>query len=572
MEKSQIKLFTITAGQIVAVILSCLGTFISLTIPLTVSKIIDGKGLLTTGKNYIWQLAVLLIIGSIINAVSEYLLSVVGDSRIRRLRLRLQERLLNLPLKFFKNNNTGELISHVMNDTLVIKDFSVNVIPSAIVSLLTIIGSFAILISLDIKLTLAILITFTFIALSAYPLGKINEKYSYRIQKSLGKVSANLEENTRNIKLIKLSNSQSQVMDKFTENTDYLFSLSKKIDGIFSLTGPIQTMITLLGFLLIIMYGSMRVANHTLSIGMMTSFLMYMFEIVSPINNLGNFYLSYSEARGALKSIDQIMNVEIEDKSGKDIKADEVKNGDIVIRDLSFAYEKDSRVLEDISMTFKKGQKTALVGPSGAGKTTLINLLTRLETGYDGEITLGKYEAKECSLKSWRSLFSVVTQENNIFSGTIMDNLTFGLKKKPTDKQIQRSLEMANLTDDLMQMPEGLNTQTGESGSHLSAGQNQRLQLARACLNKAPCLILDEATANLDPESEMKVTQAIDEISKSKIVIIIAHRLSTIVNADQIYFLDNHHLQGCGTHFELMEQVPKYKAFVEDQIIPEFNK
>lgn len=572
MEKSQIKLFTITAGQIAAVILSCLGTFISLTIPLTVSKIIDGKGLLTTGKNYIWQLAVLLIIGSIINAVSEYLLSVAGDSRIRRLRLRLQERLLNLPLKFFKNNNTGELISHVMNDTLVIKNFSVNVIPSAIVSLLTIIGSFAILISLDIKLTLAILITFTFIALSAYPLGKINEKYSCRIQKSLGKVSANLEENTRNIKLIKLSNSQSQVMDKFTENTDYLFSLSKKIDGIFSLTGPIQTMITLLGFLLIIMYGSVRVANHTLSIGMMTSFLMYMFEIVSPINNLGNFYLSYSEARGALKSIDQIMNVEIEDKSGKDIKADEVKNGDIVIRDLSFAYEKDSRVLEDISMTFKKGQKTALVGPSGVGKTTLINLLTRLETDYDGEITLGKYEAKECSLKSWRSLFSVVTQENNIFSGTIMDNLTFGLKKKPTDKQIQRSLEMANLTDDLMQMPEGLNTQTGESGSHLSAGQNQRLQLARACLNEAPCLILDEATANLDPESEIKVTQAIDEISKSKIVIIIAHRLSTIVNADQIYFLDNHHLQGCGTHFELMEQVPKYKAFVEDQIIPEFNK
>lgn len=572
MEKSQIKLFTITAGQIVAVILSCLGTFISLTIPLTVSKIIDGKGLLTTGKNYIWQLAVLLIIGSIINAVSEYLLSVAGDSRIRRLRLRLQERLLNLPLKFFKNNNTGELISHVMNDTLVIKDFSVNVIPSAIVSLLTIIGSFAILISLDVKLTLAILITFTFIALSAYPLGKINEKYSYRIQKSLGKVSANLEENTRNIKLIKLSNSQSQVMDKFTENTDHLFSLSKKIDGIFSLTGPIQTMITLLGFLLIIMYGSVRVANHTLSIGMMTSFLMYMFEIVSPINNLGNFYLSYSEARGALKSIDQIMNVEIEDKSGKDIKADEVKNGDIVIRDLSCAYEKGSRVLEDISMTFHKGQKTALVGPSGAGKTTLINLLTRLEIGYDGEITLGKYEAKECSLKSWRSLFSVVTQENNIFSGTIMDNLTFGLKKKPTDKQIQRSLEMANLTEDLMQMPEGLNTQTGESGSHLSAGQNQRLQLARACLNEAPCLILDEATANLDPESEMKVTRAIDEISKSKIVIIIAHRLSTIANADQIYFLDNHHLQGCGTHFELMKQVLKYKAFVEDQIIPELNK
>lgn len=320
------------------------------------------------------------------------------------------------------------------------------------------------------------------------------------------------------------------------------------------------------------MYGSVRVANHTLSIGMMTSFLIYMFEIVSPINNLGNFYLSYSEARGALKSIDQIMNVEIEDKSGKDIKADEVKNGDIVIKDLSFAYEKGSRVLEDISMTFHKGQKTALVGPSGVGKTTLINLLTRLETGYDGEITLGKYEAKECSLKSWRFLFSVVTQENNIFSGTIMDNLTFGLKKKPTDKQIQRSLEMANLTEDMMQMPEGLNTQTGESGSHLSAGQNQRLQLARACLNEAPCLILDEATANLDPESEMKVTQAIDEISKSKIVIIIAHRLSTIANADQIYFLDNHHLQGCGTHFELMGQVPKYKAFVEDQIIPELTE
>lgn len=567
MKKSQIKLFTINFKQVVAIILSCGSTIISLIVPLMVSKIIDGKTYLRLSNNYIWKLGIVLILGSIVSSLSEYLLSIAGDDRIRQLRLNLKSRLLNLPLQFFKNNNSGELISHVMNDTLVIKEFSVNVIPSAIISLLTVIGSFIILINLDLKLTLMILITFSLIATSAYPLGKINEKYSYKIQKSLGKVSADLEENIRNIKLIKLFDAKDQVMNNFKANVDHLFSLSKKIDGIFSLTGPIQTFITLFGFLLIVMYGSSRVASHTLSVGVMTSFLIYIFEIISPINNLGNFYLSYSEAKGALKSLDQIMETKVEEISGKDINIADLEKENINVNNLSFAYS-EKNVLENISLTFKKGQTTALVGPSGAGKTTLINLLTRLENNYQGEIKFGNYEGHDCLLNSWRSLFSVVTQENSIFSGTIFDNLTFGLKEKPSERQISEALKIANLTEDISQMPQGIYTKTGESGSLLSVGQNQRLQLARAYLNDAPCLILDEATANLDPESESKITRAINKISKDKIVIIIAHRLSTIVNADRIYFLDNHHLQGFGTHLELMKKVPKYKKFVEDQIIP----
>lgn len=553
-------MFSLDLRQILAILLSCLATALSLKIPLLLKQVIDhGKMLSRTSS--LGQIGFCLLISSLLEAVSQYLLSLAGDERIRDLRLLLQEKLLRLPWNYYKENSRGSLLSHVLNDSSVVKDFTVSVLPSALVSLLTVAASLGILLGLDVKMTLVIVLTFALIASSAFPLGKINEHFAYQNQAKLSRVSADLDENLANIKLIKLTNAQAGVLQKFRGDLQDLFALSRKTDAVFSVTGPLQTVLTLAGFLLILLYGSQRLANGNLSLGMLSSFIMYMFGIISPINNLGNFYMSYAEARGSLKAISEILAQPDEADPGQELPK---KAADLKVRDLTFAYPgSQSPVLRDLSLDFKEGAKTALVGPSGAGKTTLINLLTRLEAGYQGQILLGDLEAKNCSLPAWRDLFSVVAQDNNIFAGTVADNLLFGLEKSVSRSDMIQALQVANLWPEL-----DLDTQTGEGGWKLSLGQSQRLQLARAYLRDAPCLILDEATANLDPESEAKVSQAVDRIAREKIVIIIAHRLSTIANADKIYFLDQGQVQAAGRHEELLKHLPKYRAYVEDQLRP----
>lgn len=553
-------MFSLDLRQILAILLSCLATALSLKIPLLLKQVIDhGKMLSRTSS--LGQIGFCLLISSLLEAGSQYLLSLAGDERIRDLRLLLQEKLLRLPWNYYKENSRGSLLSHVLNDSSVVKDFTVSVLPSALVSLLTVAASLEILLGLDVKMTLVIVLTFALIASSAFPLGKINEHFAYQNQAKLSRVSADLDENLANIKLIKLTNAQAGVLQKFRGDLQDLFALSRKTDAVFSVTGPLQTVLTLAGFLLILLYGSQRLANGSLSLGMLSSFIMYMFGIISPINNLGNFYMSYAEARGSLKAISEILAQPDEADPGQELPK---KAADLKVRDLTFAYPgSQSPVLRDLSLDFKEGAKTALVGPSGAGKTTLINLLTRLEAGYQGQILLGDLEAKSCRLPAWRDLFSVVAQDNNIFAGTVADNLLFGLEKSVSRSDMIQALQVANLWPEL-----DLDTQTGEGGWKLSLGQSQRLQLARAYLRDAPCLILDEATANLDPESEAKVSQAVDRIAREKIVIIIAHRLSTIANADKIYFLDQGQVQAAGRHEELLKQLPKYRAYVEDQLRP----
>lgn len=556
----KIRLFSLDRRQILAILLSCLATSLSLKIPLLLKQVIDhGKMLSRTSS--LGQIVFCLLISSLLEASSQYLLSLAGDERIRDLRLLLQEKLLRLPWSYYKENSRGSLLSHVLNDSSVVKDFTVSVLPSALVSLLTVAASLGILLSLDVKMTLVIVVTFALIASSAFPLGKINEHFAYQNQAKLSRVSADLDENLANIKLIKLTNAQVGVLQKFRGDLQDLFALSRKTDAVFSVTGPLQTVLTLAGFLLILLYGSQRLANGSLSLGMLSSFIMYMFGIISPINNLGNFYMSYAEARGSLKAISEILAQPDEADPGQEVPK---IAADLKVRDLTFTYPgSQSPVLRDLSLDFKEGAKTALVGPSGAGKTTLINLLTRLEDGYQGQILLGDLEAKSCRLSAWRDLFSVVAQDNNIFQGTVADNLLFGLEKSVSRSDMIQALQVANLWPEL-----DLDTQTGEGGWKLSLGQSQRLQLARAYLRDAPCLILDEATANLDPESEAKVSQAVDRIAREKIVIIIAHRLSTIANADKIYFLDQGQIQAAGRHEDLLKQLPKYRAYVEDQLRP----
>lgn len=566
MKRDRIYLFKIDVLLLIAILLSVAGSVCNLILPLFVRQFIDVRATSLMSFDSLLPILTVLMMGSIVNAVSMYLISVSGDRRIRDIRENIEEKLLKLPISFYKENASGELVSRIINDSLIIKEFTTNEVPNAIVSIITLIGSIGILLYLDLKLTLVIVLSFTIVAIIAYPLGKINEGYSFLIQDYLSKLSQVITENIQNIQIIKLYNAQKEVKHKFKKINNNIYGLSKKIDKIFSITGPIQTMFTLLAFLIIVLYGSTRVSQHTLSMGILASFMMYIFEIITPINTLANFYVSYSEAKGASKVISRIMNTTEEKVTGKDING--IKEPYIEMKNISFKYgKKSSLVLKRVSVSFDSLKKIAIVGPSGAGKTTLISILTRLQEKYDGLVFLNGRNSKDYSLASWRSLFSVVTQENSIFSGSIRDNLTFGLIDKPSEEELNQALKVASMSKDIDKFPGKLDFDVGENGGKLSGGQRQKIQIARAYLRDTPFIIFDEATSNLDPESESEILSSIDELSSKKTLIVIAHRLSTIVNADKIYFLDNHQILGAGTHEELLRNVEKYKTFVNDQFI-----
>lgn len=567
----KIKLYAISWQFILGIVLGILGTFIEVLIPLIVRRFIDGKTRIIAHLNFhLATLIVLTIIFSaIISAFCQYLISVAGNLKIAEIRMEIEQKLLTLPMSFFANKKSGQISSHLINDAEVVQGFMTNSIPATINSLITVLGSFIVLFHLDWQLTIFIVLSFSLIIFIAYPIGKISEKLSLTTQNKLSELSGQSTENLYNIRSIKLNNAYRPVLLNFKQVVVELFKISNKTDRIFSIVGPIQTVFTLGIILLIIIYGGIRVQQASLSIGTLVSFLIYLFQIIEPINMLGNFYTSYKQAKGATLELNKILKTPGE-KNVYQVNSPILiaENSSLTLKNASFSYQKEP-VLQNVSLNFNTGQKIAIVGPSGAGKTTIINLLTRLYELNEGQLLLNSVSATNYDLNTWRNLFAVVTQENTIISGSIYLNLTFGLTAIPEESDIWAALDKANLLEDVQKMPNGLQTLVGEQGIGLSGGQRQRLQIARAYLRQANFLILDEATSNLDPNSEKIITNTLNELiaTHQTTLIVIAHRLSTIVDSDKIYFLDNHQITGSGTHQELMQLVPKYKQFVNEEIL-----
>ncbi|MCI1923197.1 MAG: ABC transporter ATP-binding protein/permease [Lentilactobacillus buchneri] len=567
--KHQIRLYNMSAAFMFGIILNLIGSLIGVVLPLVIRKVIDLRSALTQHAHWQFMLIILLMIitNTITDAFSGYLISKAGDQQIAKIRMEVQSHLLTLPISFFDNTLSGRLTSRVINDALIIKSFMVSSIPSGLNSILTIVGSFLVLFFLDWKLSLIILISFPVIVLFAWPLGRINERISTESQKRLSELSGISTDALRNVRVIKLNNAQENVLKRFKENVLALYHVSIKADKIYAITGPIQTSFTLMVILSIILYGGLRVSEGTLTIGTLVSFLIYLFQMVSPINIMANFYSNYTQARGATSKINEIINTPSEQSEYNQSKQlIKTTNPELVLKNVTFSY-KDQVVLQNINMKFESHKKIAIVGPSGAGKTTIINLITRLYPLQKGEIYLNGQDSIKINLEEWRSMFGVVTQENSVLSGTIYSNLVFGLKTVPSKMEISEAIKVANLTKDIKKMPNGIKTVVGEQGVKLSGGQRQRLQIARAYLKNPQFLILDEATSSLDSDSEKAVSDALDNIMKNKTIITIAHRLSTVTDSDRIYFVDNKTIIDSGTHEELLNKVPQYKKFVEEQLL-----
>ncbi len=567
-----VKLIRLNHLFFMGLLFSIAGSIISIFIPLQIKKAIDFK-ISTSLKSYlplIILVGLLLIFQTILTALGNFLISREGDRQITYIRRLVQNHLLYLPTSFFDNEISGQLASRVINDASIIKNFMTSIIPGSITGIITIIGSITVLLALDWRLCFIVLLLFPLDLLFALPLGKINEKIMKESQQSISILSGITTESLRNIRSVKLNIAEHNIFHNFNQQLKSLLNLSIKADAVYAITGPIQTLLSFMLILMIILYGGYRIHEGTITLGTLTSFLIYMFQIVGPISQVMMFYANYRQAKGATSKIIELLNTPSENSpqdnevwSNKKLLKDPPT---LVIKDLSFSYT-EKRILSNINMTFEPEQKVAIVGPSGAGKTTIINLITRLYEPDSGSILLDNINAERFNYAQWRGFFGVVSQENAVLSGSILYNLTFGLKKQPSDKDILDALKLANLDYDIAHLSEGLSTIVGEQGIKLSGGQRQRLQIARAYLKNPKFLILDEATSNLDADSEKEISTALNNFVSGRSIITIAHRLSTIVDANKIYFLADQKIKGVGTHQELMKKVPRYKRFVDEQFI-----
>jgi ATP-binding cassette, subfamily B, bacterial AbcA/BmrA len=545
-----------------------LSSTLNILAPLYIKELIDLSSIFKSPHFLllILKLIVVLLVQVILSSIGNFLIGREGERQILNIRRTLEKHLISLPVQFYDNQNSGKLTSRVINDSVLIKNFVTEIIPNFITSLLTVIGTFVVLFILDWKLTFLIFIIFPIDTIFMIPLGKFEEKIVINTQNSLSDLSSITTESFRNIQTIKLNCAEDNILTKFSKKLIELYRLSVKSDTVYAVLSPIQNLISFVLIVLVLFYGGYRVQTGTLTVGVLTSFLIYFFQIINPVNVIMSFHPNYKQISGAVKKIDAILEEPTEKYINTKLCPKVKQPCNLEINNLSFAYE-EKVILKNINMKFPAKQKISIVGPSGAGKTTLVKLITRLYEPSLGNININGINSRDFNLADWRGLFGVVSQDNYIVSGTIYDNLILGLTNAPSDQEIKKALVIANLTTFINSLNKGINTIVGEQGIKLSGGQRQKIQVARAYLKKPTFLILDEATSNLDANSEADITQALKQVMHGKTIITIAHRLSTVVDADAIYFLDDNKIIAEGNHSELLAKVPKYRSFVKKQMI-----
>lgn len=506
---------------------------------------------------------VIFIAGLITSALSGLLLGIFGENVISKLRKQLWQKLLKMPVKYFDDVKTGEISSRLVNDTSQVKDLLASTLPNAMTSLLQFVGALVIMLAMDWRMTLLMFVAVPLVILLMLPVMNQSRKIGRVRQDELAKFTSDSTDVLGEVRLVKSSNGEEHELAKGNRRIDNLYHVGRKEALINSVTQPITNMLMMIMFLGILGYGAIRVMNGAMTMGALVSFLMYLFQIISPVVVISQLFNNMAKTSGATERIQQILTEPEEfvaDKAEKDIASAPLK-----FENVDFAYEEGKPVLRDVSFETKPNAVVAFAGPSGGGKSTIFSLIERFYQPTGGEILIGEENIENVDLAKWREQIGLVSQDAAVMPGTIRDNLTYGLRREVSDEELWDALRMAYADGFVSEMEDQLETEIGERGIKLSGGQRQRIAIARAFLRDPKILMLDEATASLDAESEAMVQKALGDLMQGRTTLVIAHRLSTIVDADKIYFIENGTVSGAGTHQELLKTTPLYAQYVKDQ-------
>lgn len=545
---------------LVGLVLIIISRLSSLVLPGASKYLMDdviAKGNIEMLKTLLMVVGAAIIVQAITSFLLTKLLSVEAQRLIAILRAQLQKQILSLPIRFFDNNKSGALVSRIMSDVEGVRNLVGTGLVQLFGGILTAVISLVLLINISPKMTLYTLVPvaiFGFVSLKAF--GYIRPIFRER-RVINAEVTGRLTETLGGVRVIKGFNAEPQEVKTFEAGVDRLFQNVKKSLTSTSLLTSSATFLLGIASTGIMGIGGYMIVDGQLTIGEFLSFTLYLGFMIAPIIEMSNIGSQLTEAMAGLDRMEEIMNMSPEDDGTvRDIKLEKV-NGEIIFDNVSFAYEEGKTVLKDISFTAKPGTVTALVGTSGSGKTTIAGIAASFLTPEIGKVTIDAYDMSKVTLNSYRSNLGVVLQDDFLFEGTIRENILFP-RPHASEERLLNAVKAAHVHEFTDRLDGGLQTLIGERGIKLSGGQRQRVAIARALLADPKILILDEATSNLDMESEAFIQESLKELMKGRTTFVIAHRLSTIRQADQILVIEKGEIKERGTHNELIEKKGRY--------------
>lgn len=512
----------------------------------------------------IFGIAIIRVVG---NFAGVYGMDWTGRKVVADLRQDLFDRYVSLPAAFFDRYSAGQLISKLAYNSEQVAQAASTAIVAAFRDVMLVIMLVAVMLSNNVMLTLVMLLLVPMIAFLISVISKRFRKISHRIQDSMGNVSHVTEEAVVGHKVVKVFQGQASERERFSEVNDKTRRLHMRMVATHLASSSMLQITAGIAIVLLMIIATRPSLLNEISAGTFTSIFWAMVGTIPPLKRLTSVQSQLQKGIAAADSIFQVLDTPGETDGGN-FEVDRVR-GELEFKGVSFTYENtDEPVLKDVSLAVPAGSVTALVGPSGGGKTTLAGLIPRFYQYRQGHILLDGRELSDYSLDNLRSQISLVSQDVVLFNDTVRGNIAYGALAGVPDEQVIEAARAAHAMEFIDRLPEGLDTRVGENGTLLSGGQRQRLAIARALLKNAPILILDEATSALDNESERMIQSALSEVMKHRTTLVIAHRLSTIENADQVVVLDRGRVVEVGTHAGLVEKGGAYAALYRSELAP----
>lgn len=520
--------------------------------------------------NYEGLLHILIILGVIylIGVAAVYiqyrLLNRIGQRAVTRMRTDLFKKMEKLPIKYFDTHQHGDIMSRYTNDIDQVSNALTDGLSDMLTSSLMLVGIFTLMIYISPILTLATLITIPLMFLSAKTIVTRSKKYFKAQQDTLGDTNGYIEEMISGQKVIKVFGYEKKVEQDFEQLNQKLNEKSKKAQFYSGMMMPVMQNLNTLNFVVVTIVGGLLAIFRGFDVGGLAAFLQYSRQFGRPINELAGLYNSIQAAMAGAERIFQVIDEAPEQKDAPDAMTLNDVKGDLEMKDVYFGYKQDKLILKGVSLHATPGTKIALVGETGAGKTTILNMLPRFFDIKSGEITIDGISIHNIKRESLRQSMAIVLQDTHLFTGTVCENIRFG-RPEATDEEVIQAAKLTAAHSFIKRLPKGYHTMLENDGANLSQGQRQLLNIARAAIADPPILLLDEATSNIDTRSELLIQKGLDKLMEGRTSIIIAHRLSTVRNADRILVLDDGQIIEQGTHTELLNLKGKYYSLYQEQ-------